>query len=183
MPSIGIADKVTLDAIKTLLGLNTDAAGTSTVFARLAQIAGYIDQVKGYVDTLESSLAAGVTIGRTGTLGSFSTTNASLQTALNLSGKGSLLVVLYAAPTSQTAGEVKITVDGTVFSDTTGLTGQANYLLSLYNSIATPTYPYIMRVASNEAVGANPIDFKSSLKIEISSDGIRTGKVLWAYNI
>lgn len=56
MPEIGIADKITLDQVKTLIGANTDVAGTLTLFARLAQIAGYTDQVEGFVDALESNL-------------------------------------------------------------------------------------------------------------------------------
>lgn len=47
-----------VDTLETKLGLNTDAAGTTTLFARLAQIAGYTDQVEGYVDTLEANLGA-----------------------------------------------------------------------------------------------------------------------------
>lgn len=49
-----IADYV--DTLETKVGTNADAAGTNTLFARLAQIAGYTDQVEGYVDTLESVL-------------------------------------------------------------------------------------------------------------------------------
>lgn len=39
-----------------LVGTNADAAGTTTLFARLAQIAGYTDQVESFVDTLETNL-------------------------------------------------------------------------------------------------------------------------------
>lgn len=39
-----------------LVGTTGDSAGTSTLFARLAQIAGYTDQVEGFVDTLETNL-------------------------------------------------------------------------------------------------------------------------------
>lgn len=45
-----------VDTIEAKLGLNSDAAGTTTLFARLAQIAGYTDQVEGYVDTVEALL-------------------------------------------------------------------------------------------------------------------------------
>ncbi len=38
------------------LGYSAEAAGSGTVFQRLAQIAGYTDQVEGYVDTLETNL-------------------------------------------------------------------------------------------------------------------------------
>lgn len=58
MPEIGIADKATLDTVKALIGTNVDAAGVATVFARLAQIAGYIDQVEGYTDTLEANVGS-----------------------------------------------------------------------------------------------------------------------------
>lgn len=47
-----IADYV--DTVETKIGTSWDAAGTSTLFARLAQIAGYTDQVEGYVDTLKT---------------------------------------------------------------------------------------------------------------------------------
>ncbi len=42
MPQIGIADKTTLDAVNTKAGTNTDAAGTTTLFARLKQIYDYL---------------------------------------------------------------------------------------------------------------------------------------------
>lgn len=45
-----------LKQLETLIGANTNGAGTGTLFARLAQIAGYVDAVEGYVDTVESSL-------------------------------------------------------------------------------------------------------------------------------
>lgn len=51
-----VADKQTLEAVKALIGANTDPAGNATVFARLAQIAAYVDQVEGNTDTIESSL-------------------------------------------------------------------------------------------------------------------------------
>lgn len=51
MPSIGIADKTTLDAVNTKVGTNADAAGTSTLFARLAQIAGYTDTLETLIGT------------------------------------------------------------------------------------------------------------------------------------
>lgn len=183
MPSIGIADKVTLDAIKTLLGLNTDAAGTSTVFARLAQIAGYTDQVEGYVDTLESSLNAGVTWGRTFTPGTTTLTSSSLQTVLNLSGKGTLKYIIFSLPTSLTVAQLKLTMDGVVrinsanvMSDTPPykcavtpqiLTGLSQYMESLYY------YPFALI----------DLDFKTSLKIEVASDGTRSLPVYWGYNI
>ncbi|MGO4498795.1 hypothetical protein AB4114_23210 [Paenibacillus sp. 2RAB27] len=45
-----------VDTLETSIGTNADASGTSTVFARLAQIAAYVDQVEGYTDTLETLL-------------------------------------------------------------------------------------------------------------------------------
>ncbi|HOV79352.1 MAG TPA: hypothetical protein PK728_04540 [Bacillota bacterium] len=92
MPSIGIADKTTLDAVSTKVGVNTDVAGTSTLFARLAQIAAYVDTLetligtasptsgdlttlfKGlkliadYVDTLETKLGLNTDTAGTGTV-------------------------------------------------------------------------------------------------------------------
>lgn len=57
-----LADLVTIkgytDTLETKVGLNSDGPGTTTLFARLAQIAGYTDQVEGYVDTLETNLGA-----------------------------------------------------------------------------------------------------------------------------
>ncbi|QYY41451.1 hypothetical protein ACKE5C_11040 [Aneurinibacillus thermoaerophilus] len=52
-------DAVTLSQVLELLkrtGKNTDAAGTTTLFARLAQIAEYTDQLEAFVDTLETKL-------------------------------------------------------------------------------------------------------------------------------
>ncbi|UKS30143.1 hypothetical protein LOZ80_14870 [Paenibacillus sp. HWE-109] len=52
-------DPVTLSQIvdvKSRIGTNADASGTNTLFARLAQIAAYVDQVEGYTDTLETLL-------------------------------------------------------------------------------------------------------------------------------
>lgn len=45
-----------LKKLDNLVGANNASAGTGSMFARLAQIAGYVDAVEGYVDTLESSL-------------------------------------------------------------------------------------------------------------------------------
>ncbi|CAH1203001.1 hypothetical protein PAECIP111891_02196 [Paenibacillus allorhizoplanae] len=42
--------------LKNKIGTNADAAGTSTLFSRLAQIANYVDQVEGYTDILETLL-------------------------------------------------------------------------------------------------------------------------------
>ncbi|MED0756927.1 hypothetical protein P4S93_09315 [Aneurinibacillus thermoaerophilus] len=52
-------DAVTLSQVLELLkrtGKNTDAAGTTTLFARLAQIAEYTDQLEAFVDALETKL-------------------------------------------------------------------------------------------------------------------------------
>lgn len=58
MPTIPIADKVTLDAVKALIGATGDAAGIGSIFARLAQIAGYTDSVEGTLATLSTSAQA-----------------------------------------------------------------------------------------------------------------------------
>lgn len=42
MPQLPIADKTTLDAVNAKAGTNTDAAGTTTLFARLKQIYDYL---------------------------------------------------------------------------------------------------------------------------------------------
>lgn len=58
MPEILLPTKAQVDALGIKVGTNVDAAGTSTLFARLAQIAGYTDQVEGYVDTIETLIGA-----------------------------------------------------------------------------------------------------------------------------
>jgi hypothetical protein len=79
MPEISLPTKATQDLIKGdtdlikayvdelegRMGINTNAAGTTTLFARLAQIAAYVDTlesdtslIKGYTDTLEANVGS-----------------------------------------------------------------------------------------------------------------------------
>jgi hypothetical protein len=57
--------KAYVDELEGRMGINTNAAGTTTLFARLAQIAAYVDTlesdtslIKGYTDTLESNVGS-----------------------------------------------------------------------------------------------------------------------------
>lgn len=58
MSEIGIADKVTLDQVKALIGATGDGVGIASLFGRLALLAAYVDQLEGFTDELESRLTA-----------------------------------------------------------------------------------------------------------------------------
>ncbi|UKS24308.1 hypothetical protein LOZ80_22070 [Paenibacillus sp. HWE-109] len=85
--------------VKNKIGTNADTSGTNTLFARLAQIAAYVDQVEGYTDTLETLLGftgdaasgTGSVMARLAQLNSFlGTVNTNVNTAnTNITANGS----------------------------------------------------------------------------------------------
>lgn len=59
MPQLPIADKTTLDAINAKAGANTDAAGTTTLFARLKQIYDYLTgNLSSTVNTINTNVGS-----------------------------------------------------------------------------------------------------------------------------
>jgi len=250
MPEIGIADKTTLDAVNTKVGTNADAAGTSTLFARLAQIAEYTDtletligtanpssgdlttlfkglklmetkvglntdgagtstvfarlaQIVGYVDTVESLIGtANPASGGTNTLFNYmkkiddkslvqtrqfyrtevTIAPSSLTTVLDITGKGLLLGIVGFANSDSISYtyRIRLTIDGSVVSD-----GKCN----TYN---TPVYAgstfwlYTDGTSSTlttERAEAIPLlaEFNASLKIEASCSGGTSFKVAAVY--
>ena len=97
---------------------------------------------------------------------SASTTSASTQTPVDLTGSGVIEYVGLSCATALTASLLKITIDGViVFNETGALT--TNHILPCIGSSMG---------ASATAVGGSlaKIPYKSSLKIEFASDGTQT---------
>lgn len=143
MPSIGIADKVTLDAIKTEL----DELLTN----RLTAVRAANLDSKSFHKVL------------------FSTTQGTLQTALNVSGSGELYLVSIGF-SAQTTYQIKATVDGIVifeFNNTTGVKLNIGYSTQSINNI-------FGLINTSDSLSPLKLPFNNNLKIEIKSDGTNT---------
>lgn len=110
--------------------------------------------------------------------GSFSTTQNTLQTALSVSGAGVLNSIQLQQGASQSAIQFKITVDGVVFFDTTSAASGSQAQLIFRGSGVTPIV-LLMTASTDETITPVPISFKSSLLIELKSDGTRTATAKW----
>ena len=174
MLSIGIADKATLDLIaayvdtletmagnisgyvdtlETKVGANTDTAGTATIFARLAQNA------------------------KSSSMGSFTGTSSStLQTALSVTGAGTLDICGFSINGNATGGKASIVVDGTTIA-------------SITNMSAGSTYSLIMVIGATISIGIYlksstgflfPVSFKTSLELQIAGDGTNIPSAVWS---
>ncbi|MGO4496433.1 hypothetical protein AB4114_11105 [Paenibacillus sp. 2RAB27] len=89
--SLEIANLSRVIEVLNRIGLSSDVSGTSTVFARLAQIAAYVDQVEGYTDTLKTllGLTGDVANGTGSVMARLAQINAILNTAnTNVSSNG-----------------------------------------------------------------------------------------------
>lgn len=200
-----VADKVTLDSVKTKVDTNLDVKvstlATQTSVNSVSNIAGttnnnvntVINNVGSNSDASSSSGSVHAKLKELRSLlvakpaamgflnGTFSTTSTTWTTALNISGAGCLqaLRVTYSLATnSSIAGCVRVTLDGTALTDNFG-----------YN-ITSGTYGYCPEHGepdigtSKLEYGANadsnigaPLFFKNSLKIEIKVPSATTGTV------
>ncbi|OPX93981.1 MAG: hypothetical protein A4E53_00144 [Pelotomaculum sp. PtaB.Bin104] len=227
MPAIPIADKATLDAVLAyvdelntrltdtragkldLVGTTGDAPGTDSIFARLAQIAGYVDQVEGYVDTLETNLgttaqdasSSGTALQRLAYIiasmipqqpqstyiGSYSTTSTSLQTALSVSGKGVLIGVMIKLANSVDGQypRLKITLDGTVVLDGRGIysAGYQGPYFDGFNVVNGTSRAYQSNTSNTPIFIPNLMyPFKTSLLLQaLTSNSSNEVTVKWVY--
>jgi hypothetical protein len=197
-PSGGGTAMARLAQLINLIGAASPSSGAETnIFQFLWQLNNYLSggaAIPGLgqqSDTASASGAAnaklaylianlvtsGVTIGRTFTPGSFSTTSSTLQQALSITGKGTLVGLTLYVPNSFTSGEIKITLNGVVVLDNTTITANSRYFLGIMETgliLYSQSSGLIPTLAS--------IDFKSSLLIQIASDGTRTMQIGWGYN-
>lgn len=195
-----------LNCCQTVIGFLTDAASaTGTAMARLAYIISYLSgTILNYLngttaipglgqqgDAANSTGTANaklqylianllgvepaVVLGRTVNPGYYATTSASLQNVLNISGRGSLTYLAASWPSGTTAGTFKLTMDGTVIINTPyqiNWTGTLSYSVSGAALAMLNTAP--MLPAS--------LDFKSSLLIQLASDGTRVATCEYVFN-
>jgi len=189
-----IADYV--DTLETKVGTNTDGAGTGSIFARLAQIAGYVDSVEGYVDTLETNLgttaqaasSSGTALQRlayiianypqkprTATKAGLTTTSSSYVDLVNVSGEGSLTYfVITTGETSVDNVGAIITIDGSTF-----MTYGPNSMIqgtSRWLNLAGD-------MGSSSPGGSMLFEFKTSLRIQIKADGTNSLTGNAVYNL
>jgi hypothetical protein len=180
------------DLITSRVGNNTDAAGTSTLFARLAQIAGYTDSLEGLIGTNTDAAGTSTIFARLAQIFNiinaiptvtpqrprqaqppvtFTTSSTSLVTALNVQGKGTLRAILL--PTGSGSGstgnhQVQVIADGqTILNFTTTTSGALNnsYLTPFGLSLCTAPEPIPGNSASNEFFELN---FTQSLQILVA---------------
>lgn len=132
-----------VDTVETKLGLNTDAAGTTTLFARLAQIAGYTDQVEGYTDTLEANL--GTTADAANAAGTVLARLAELLTNRLTAGRAAFLD----AAISSRASSAQIGTSADTRASNTVMGWQATQVKSWQRVVFTPTAsPYNVAITS-----------------------------------
>jgi hypothetical protein len=155
------------------VGATGDAASSGG--SALARLAYLINQ-----------LAAGVTIGRTAYWGSFSTSAASLQNALSVSGKGTLEHLAFVVPASTASWELKIALDGGVLSDITLLPSLGVYYFPSGDFFDDSNFASAKGWANAGANSATVInlsaDFQTSLLIQLKGDATRAPSVFWHYN-
>jgi len=162
--------------------VNTNASNASASAANAAAQTVYSGYSAAYWAYYAEYYAAllynnGVTIGRTLTQGSFSTTQGTLQTALNSDGKGTLKYLNIPSVASFNGGRCVITIDSAVLIDYTIPAGSAGLYLNMPGSSG----------GGIALVSAIPhsldIDFKTSLLVQLQSDGTRTLTAYWGYNM
>jgi len=178
-----------------LVGTTGDAPGTGSIFARLAQIAGYTDAVEGYVDTLETNLgttaqsasSSGTALQRlayiianypqkprTATKAGLTTASSSYVDLVNVSGEGSLtyFVITTGGTLVNNVGAI-ITIDGSTFM--TYAPGSMTQNTSRWLNLAGD-----MGSSSAETV---LFEFKTSLRIQIEADGTNSLTGNAVYNL
>lgn len=157
-----------------LVGNTGDAAGTGSLFARLAQIAGYTDGVEAALGTTADAAAAGGTalarlaylagkanppIGTKKTTYSISQTD--FQTILNVAGPGVLLYFYVTGSDTSATGEAILNVDGTTIDDISFTGGNYSYYYEVDGGPA--------RFAGGSITNIMLLPFKNSLQIQIKS--------------
>ena len=170
--------------LRRSVGLRDDAASaTGSLHAKVADLA----------TTKHNALTASINTrqkprGPAGAFGTFSTAEVTYQTALNITGIGTLRALkarkASAGPEGQTA--VKITIDGHVVADgrTPSVTATTDFFPVEFMFVTDGTTTTGWATLAN---GGRPIvnlDFKTSLKIEVmrltGGDG---ASVMWYYEI
>ena len=162
-----------LGFLRKQIGLRTDvASATGTLHAKVAD-------VKAQIDVLPSTRQAprGVV---TASRGSFSTASATLTTALDISGKGKLMKLGFFVNNGQ-SGTIQITVDGILVLShiSNSNAGQLYPVHTVYLSSAA-TGLMALETAGGDANYAE-IEFNTSLKIAIASQGTTFHRVDWFY--
>jgi hypothetical protein len=156
-----------LSFLRRQVGLRTDAASaTGSLHAKIAYLK----------DTTIPGRQA--PRGPAGAFGSFSTSQPSYQTALNVSGRGSLIgLVLTGQNDMLEHAYVKLTVDGYALAESHGPDA---------GNIAYPELNYLFGGLNFSASG-DPrnaeIEFKSSLKIELKNVNHNTCTIKWLYTV
>lgn len=174
MPALPIADKQTLDAVKALIGANTDPAGIATLFARMALLAGYVDELESRLTAARAAkLDAIHNWGdfRPQTAQIVNYTSTTYGTVINVTGRGVAFVQIYHNG-AYTGNKTKITVDGTVLQEhtwSTASSGPYTYGIPPLNTGSG----YI----DNWATGSNSqhwlawIGFKTSFLYQVAGGG------------
>lgn len=159
-------DAVTLAQVVDLLnkvGKNSDASGTNTLFARLAQIAAYVDQVEGYTDTVETTLGTVTTNVNTANT-NINTTNTKIGTNADAAGTSTLFARLnqIAGFTDQVEGFVD-TVESSLSSMTTTL-NTINAKPSAVSPFGTTIYTMWNTTATGTGITALSLNGAGCLK-------------------
>lgn len=173
------------DTLETKLGLNTDAAGTTTTFARLAQVAGYVDTLETLVGTADpatgdlTTLFKGLKLlaDRTGINGSAAdptgAINAKLAAVLQRVGGGT--PNFFYASVDLAAGTVTLcNISGSgVFLGMSSMVGYQSNCIITIDGAQRYSGPFSWGGSSSTTGGSilhGPMRFSSSLVITLSSD-------------
>ncbi len=190
------------------LGTTGDAANASgSIFARLAELlinrltlarAAYLDYINNLntrltdaraakLDNLDAALSTRQKArGLASAKGSYTTTQGTLQTALNVAGRGRLKLLTFRTTNTSFYGVIKITIDDYVLlwgrSTVTTTSDQSIPALNIISAVQDGSLTICSDVASGD--GRMDFDFKQSLKIEVlSNNGGGCVEVKWLYEV
>lgn len=114
--------------------------------------------------------------------GSYSTTSSTWVTALNYAGKGALRHLKFDAQANGTTPKLRITVDGTIIAEhspTTTIASNAAFYIDNKWPLTSNATCVVVESSLQSMQAPLDIEFKSSLKIEIASNGSRTLTCTW----
>ena len=167
-----------LSFLRRQIGLRTDAADASgSLHAKVTDLA--TNKVQDIADVIETRQKPR---GPASAPGSFTTSETSYQTVLNIAGKGKLLGLQMNSSYCQ-ATEVTVTVDGYAVSTGIGVnTGGVNSYQCPLGHWLFPFSNYVYDIQANGGNARNAeMEFKSSLKIELRNTLGSPSTVRWLY--
>lgn len=208
MPALPIADKATLDQVlayvdtlETLIGTaNPVSGGSDTLFHYLYAAQSYLNGsvgIPGLGQQGDAANAAGSANAKLAYIinnykkpeqayiGSYTTSSTTLQTALSVSGSGTLIGIAISCPSG--TPRLKITLDGTVVLDGIGAVSvpgnQGPSFSSGFNITDGTSYAYSQSVSSSQQIIVPNLmmPFKTSLLLE----GLTTASTVtfkWIYS-